>query len=407
MKLRKDLLCTLIAVAVVLLCFVALPQTAQATGASQPVEVTVSASPSTMCWGKEITVTVSIEEVNNCWVGGFLFGYDKDVFEYVHGEALVSNFAASGVSDANGEIAGYFMDETTKAKNIEGDLFQITLKVKEGAAAGNYEISGQATFVTVSGDVGETLTCKVTAKIVTVGHDWNPATCTAAKTCKICGETEGKLAAHTWTETTAAVSATCEAAGKTAVKTCSVCKKAEGGEEIAALGHDMRLTGLANAPTCDSPGNTAQMTCFHYCGLVTGNEEIPALGHSMVETTAAVAATCETAGKTAILTCAHNCGATEGGEEIPATGHRFEDGVCSACGQTDYIAGDVDGSEEVTQDDVVYLLLHTLFGEEEYPMNDAPADIDGNGLVEERDVVYLLLHTLFDESYYPLKREEI
>ena len=66
------------------------------------------------------------------------------------------------------------------------------------------------------------------------------------------------------------------------------------------------------------------------------------------------------------------------------------------------IPGDIDGNEEVSQDDAVYLLLHTMFGEAFYPLNGVEADIDGNGTVEQDDAVYLLLHTMFGETFYPL-----
>ncbi len=66
------------------------------------------------------------------------------------------------------------------------------------------------------------------------------------------------------------------------------------------------------------------------------------------------------------------------------------------------IPGDFDGNGEVTQDDAVYLLLHTMFGEAFYPLNGAYADINGDGTVDQDDAVYLLLHTMFGESFYPL-----
>ena len=67
-----------------------------------------------------------------------------------------------------------------------------------------------------------------------------------------------------------------------------------------------------------------------------------------------------------------------------------------------YILGDIDGDQAVTQDDAVYLLLHTMFGEAFYPLNGAEGDIDCNGSVDQEDAVYLLLHTMFGESFYPL-----
>jgi len=82
--------------------------------------------------------------------------------------------------------------------------------------------------------------------------------------------------------------------------------------------------------------------------------------------------------------------------------HSYENGICGICGQKELVAGEVDGVEGVTYNDAVYLLLHTLFGEEQYPLNGASADIDGDGVVEQDDAVYLLLHTLFGDVFYPL-----
>lgn len=79
-----------------------------------------------------------------------------------------------------------------------------------------------------------------------------------------------------------------------------------------------------------------------------------------------------------------------------------KDRECNECGFVAYIIGDIDGDQAVTQDDAVYLLLHTMFGEAFYPLNNAPADIDNNGTVNQDDAVYLLLHTMFGEIFYPL-----
>lgn len=65
--------------------------------------------------------------------------------------------------------------------------------------------------------------------------------------------------------------------------------------------------------------------------------------------------------------------------------------------------GDIDGNGTVDQDDVVYLLLHTMFGEGAYPLGTRSGDVDRNGTVDQDDVVYLLLHTMFGENAYPLK----
>ena len=72
------------------------------------------------------------------------------------------------------------------------------------------------------------------------GHDWNAATCTSAKTCKVCGATEGAATGHSWN------AATC-----TSAKTCKVCGATEG----SATGH--------------SYSNDTDLEC-NSCGYVRG-----------------------------------------------------------------------------------------------------------------------------------------
>ncbi len=73
------------------------------------------------------------------------------------------------------------------------------------------------------------------------GHIFKDATCTAPKTCKVCGETEGEALGHKW------AAATC-----TAPKTCSVCGATEGD----ALGHDWIDATCTTPKTCDICGET-------------------------------------------------------------------------------------------------------------------------------------------------------
>ena len=66
--------------------------------------------------------------------------------------------------------------------------------------------------------------------------------------------------------------------------------------------------------------------------------------------------------------------------------------------------GDINSDSGIDHNDAIYLLLHTMFGQERYPLNTAPADIDGNGIIDQDDAVYLLLHALFGEAFYPLNK---
>lgn len=69
----------------------------------------------------------------------------------------------------------------------------------------------------------------------TLGHDWQEATCTTVKTCARCGRTEGDPLGHVWQD------ATC-----TEPKTCTVCLTKLG----APLGHDWQEATTDAPKTC-------------------------------------------------------------------------------------------------------------------------------------------------------------
>ena len=134
--------------------------------AAQTATVTVSTSSTTIHNGDTFTVTVDVSSVENCIAGGFMFNYNTDVFEYVSGSALVEGFTAADISTAAGNLAGFFMSE--KANTVQGSIFQITLKVKDNAALGNYTISGTANLVSKVAGVEEAVSCTVNAATITV-----------------------------------------------------------------------------------------------------------------------------------------------------------------------------------------------------------------------------------------------
>lgn len=66
-------------------------------------------------------------------------------------------------------------------------------------------------------------------------HEWLAATCSASKTCQLCGKTEGKPLSHTLQD------ATC-----TTPKTCTICNATEGN----ALGHTWKNATCSAPKTC-------------------------------------------------------------------------------------------------------------------------------------------------------------
>ena len=178
------------------------------------------------------------------------------------------------------------------------------------------------------------------------GHSWLDATCEAAKTCSVCGETEGEALGHDWKNATCTVPKTCsrcgiaegEAPGHTAadavrerevapgcvtdgsydsVVYCYVCSAELSRKTIAvsAPGHDYQPA--VTAPTCTQEGFTTY-TCS-VCGDSYEADRLPALGHSWTDADCTDPKTCTV------------CGTTEG----EALGHNYVDGYCTRCGSFD------------------------------------------------------------------------
>lgn len=101
---------------------------------------------------------------------------------------------------------------------------------------------------------------------VPCAHKWEDASCSAPKTCSLCGETEGKILQHQWEE------ATCASAKK-----CALCNLTEG----ASLEHTWKEA------TCKAP-----KTCS-VCGTTTGTK----LEHTYTEWEIDIEATVSTPGK--------------------------------------------------------------------------------------------------------------
>ena len=96
-------------------------------------------------------------------------------------------------------------------------------------------------------------------------HEWQDATCTAAKTCSICGDTDGDPLGHQWIDATCTDPKTCSVCGETkgsprshkwesatceTPRICSIC----GAENGEPYGHNFNLGQITLPPTCQTPG---------------------------------------------------------------------------------------------------------------------------------------------------------
>ena len=136
----------------------------------------------------------------------------------------------------------------------------------------------------------------------------------------------------------------------------------------------------SSSPTCITVGEERRncMNCIFFETRVIG-----ALGHTWNSGEVTLMPTIEEVGKK-LFTCTA-CSATKT-EDIP---------------KLTFVVGDLDGSEEITSADAVYLLMNTFFPED-YPITDAQkqeSDFDGDGEVNSGDAVYLLMYTFFPEDY--------
>ena len=188
-----------------------------------------------------------------------------------------------------------------------------------------------------------------------LGHDWIAADCDTAKTCSVCGATEGVALGHSYkTEVTAP---DCVNGGYTTY-TCTVCGDSYKGNYTDALGHDWIAADCDTAKTCS------------VCGATEG----AALGHSYK--TEVTAPDCVNGGYTT-YTCTV-CGDSYKSNYTDALGHKYDnacDADCNVCGEIRSVADHVYADEFDTTCDICGAVRDVV----------APATIirfDGNSVSE-------------------------
>ena len=111
------------------------------------------------------------------------------------------------------------------------------------------------TITNVSADGHEYIKNQILNAItVTCGHDWIDATCTTVKTCSICGETEGDVLGHSFTDYVSDGNATCTEDGTKTAK-CDNCDETNTIADVgSALKHSFTNYVSDGNATCTEDG---------------------------------------------------------------------------------------------------------------------------------------------------------
>ena len=88
--------------------------------------------------GEVFEVTVSLGKTENVGRIGIIPSYDKNAFEFVSGEWLVDG----ALSDADISKTGAAIIAFSGTENLSGDVYSFTLRVKETARGGIFQIGG-------------------------------------------------------------------------------------------------------------------------------------------------------------------------------------------------------------------------------------------------------------------------
>lgn len=153
-----------------------------------------------------------------------------------------------------------------------------------------------------------------TETVEKLAHSFADATCTAPKTCTVCGAEEGEALQHSWDEGKVVTEPTEQTEGE-CLYTCTVCGQAKT-EAVPVLNHEHSYEAAITKPTCEKDGYTTY-TCR--CGDSYTADETAAVGHNYSEATCTESKTCATCGKTK-------------GEPL---GHDFQNGSCTRCNEAD------------------------------------------------------------------------
>ena len=353
-------------------------------GGSEPIvppagsglEFSVTTESTTVKAGDTVDFNVYISAIDNLAGFGFTVVIPEGL-TYVKGSAAVNgaweeelDFGEASFAEKTLNFVGVSNNSTNVTAKTLVMSFQCTVNEgAEGSLTVTLNVNEDEVFDLDYNNIPFTVTGATVEITTECAHVWTDATCTAPKTCSICGATEGKANGHNYEAVVTAP--TCTEKGYTTY-TCSVCGDSYVGDETAALGHTWNVADCTTAKTCSVCGATEGAAAGHsyeavvtaptctekgyttytcsVCGDSYVGDETAALGHTWTEATCTAPKTCSVCGYTegtashdwAEATCTAPktckvCGATEGA----ALGHNWElpdcvtPETCSRCGATE------------------------------------------------------------------------
>ena len=271
--------------------------------------------------GEHVYATETDRQEATCTVDGYI------ITVCGCGAELETILPATGHGET--EISGA-VDATCGADGYTGDTY--CLNCEEKIADGEVILAtGEHVYATESDR--QEATCAADGYIITVcgcgaeletilpatGHTWIDATCIAPKTCEVCGETEGELAAHNITSSSEGFEASCLEEGIVEYYYCGDCNTYFADaectvkmEDQTGLGLNIPMTGHNITSSCEGFEASCLeegMLEYYYCGdcntyfadaeLTTKLEDqtgaslvIPMTGHNITVSCEGFAATC-------------------------------------------------------------------------------------------------------------------
>ena len=135
--------------------------------------------------------------------------------------------------------------------------------------------------------------------IPATGHDWQAATCTEPRTCRVCGEKKGNALGHFWKNAEILQKATCVNTGLIRYY-CMNCGTTK--DEVLPVDPKRHAGGTelrgAKEATCEEAGYTGDTYCVGCGAKMASGKAIPATGHDWQAATTKTLKTCRVCGKT-------------------------------------------------------------------------------------------------------------